>query len=137
LKFFSGEKTREYYRASKPFLKRDIAVAVVLLALVTAAVIFSLTAAKGSYADIYVSGEFYATYSLDKDKEIFIKQDGIDMKISIKDGKIFAEESNCPDKLCVKQGGINKANERIICAPNKVIIVVRGKNKEFDAVTGA
>jgi hypothetical protein len=32
--------------------------------------------------------------------------------------------SPCPDKICIKQGFINKAGESIVCLPNRVIITL-------------
>jgi len=32
--------------------------------------------------------------------------------------------SPCPDKICIKQGYINKAGESIVCLPNRVIITL-------------
>uniref|UniRef100_A0A7C3MIU2 NusG domain II-containing protein n=1 Tax=Dictyoglomus thermophilum TaxID=14 RepID=A0A7C3MIU2_DICTH len=32
--------------------------------------------------------------------------------------------SPCPDKICIKQGFINKTGESIVCLPNRVIITL-------------
>ncbi len=35
--------------------------------------------------------------------------------------------SPCPDKLCIKQGFINKVGESIVCLPNRVVITWEGR----------
>ncbi|MGB9856637.1 MAG: NusG domain II-containing protein [Dictyoglomaceae bacterium] len=35
--------------------------------------------------------------------------------------------SPCPDKLCIKQGWINKIGESIVCLPNRVVLRLEGE----------
>ncbi len=34
--------------------------------------------------------------------------------------------SPCPDKICIKQGWINKEGESIVCLPNRVVLRLEG-----------
>lgn len=44
--------------------------------------------------------------------------------------------SDCPAKICVKTGTIHRAGEMIVCAPNKVVVRIVGKNNNsFDVIT--
>ena len=45
--------------------------------------------------------------------------------VVIKNGKVYMESANCPDKLCVKHKKISKRNETIVCLPNRVVIEVK------------
>lgn len=44
--------------------------------------------------------------------------------IEIKDKKVRCIDANCPDKICVSHGILNKDidNDQIVCAPHKVLI---------------
>lgn len=44
-------------------------------------------------------------------------------------------EANCPDKLDVKFGKINKAGQSIVCLPNRLVIEIRSDvDNEIDVV---
>lgn len=58
-------------------------------------------------------------------------------KVRIERDGVYMEKANCPDKLCVHQGKIDKAGESIICLPNKIIVEITGKKSDVDAVSGA
>jgi len=57
--------------------------------------------------------------------------------VRIEPDGVYMENANCPDKLCVHQGKINRAGESIICLPNKIIVEITGKKSDVDAVSGA
>lgn len=44
--------------------------------------------------------------------------------IEIKDKKVSCIDANCPDKVCVMHGVLNKEidNDQIVCAPHKILI---------------
>lgn len=50
--------------------------------------------------------------------------------ISIKQGGVRVLKSNCPKKLCVKQGFIQYANQSLVCLPHKVVITVVASQQE-------
>lgn len=52
--------------------------------------------------------------------------------IEIGDGKVRVIEADCPDKLDVKQGYIERPGEVIVCLPNKLVIEIKGENKDND-----
>lgn len=45
-------------------------------------------------------------------------------------GGISIEDADCPDKICLKQGFINKPGQSIICLPHKLVIEIIGDTKE-------
>ena len=55
--------------------------------------------------------------------------------ILIEKGRIRFEESDCPDRLCVKTGWIERVGDAAVCLPNRVMIKIEGKNIEVDGVT--
>lgn len=53
-----------------------------------------------------------------------------------KDG-VYMKEADCPDKLCVHSGIINKAGQSLVCLPNKIIVEITDARTAVDAVAGA
>lgn len=90
----------------------------------------------GAGVVVTVGGETYGTYSLMKEQEIPIVTDGVRTNLlRIADGKAMMEDADCPDKLCVHHRAISKANETIVCLPNKVVVTVTGgEESEFDSI---
>lgn len=127
-------KLFSYYRQSKPFLRADILLLAVLLTAAVLAAVFSYTGKPlGERAEIYIGGELVGTYDLNQNKEIVYE---IGITVHIHDGEIAVTESDCPDQLCVHMGAISKTGDRIICAPNKFVVVIRGENNGYGAITG-
>lgn len=48
------------------------------------------------------------------------------MIITVKPGEIGVTYSGCSNQFCVKQGYISKASQTIICAPNELLITLKG-----------
>ena len=96
-----------------------------LLIAIISLLIITLTRDGGSYVEVYVEDELIATYSLSDDGEYPLL--GGDVVLVIKKGKAFIENSDCPDKVCVRTGEIHRAGERIICLPNKLTVIIRGE----------
>jgi len=56
--------------------------------------------------------------------------------IEVKDGRVRAVESSCFQKICVNTGWIDKPGQNIICLPNKVLVIIEGKERAgIDAVS--
>jgi len=72
---------------------------------------------------------------LTEDRIVSVKTRNRENVIEIKDKRVRMREASCPDKLCVKQGWIERG--AIICLPNRVVVTVGGdEGKErYDAVT--
>ena len=95
-----------------------------------------VTAGNGAVAEVSVDGAVIKELPLSKDCECTI--DGIDGKnyLVIKDGVCFILEANCPDKLCVKQGRIEKIGETIICLPHRVVVTIKGdRSGDIDSIS--
>ncbi|NLC03519.1 MAG: NusG domain II-containing protein [Tissierellia bacterium] len=54
--------------------------------------------------------------------------------IEIGDERVRVIEADCPDKIDVKQGYISRIGETIVCLPNRMVIEIKGldKNTEID-----
>ena len=50
------------------------------------------------------------------------------------DGSVCFEESDCPDRLCVKKGKLSIAGEIAVCLPNGVVLQLEGEGDQPDIV---
>lgn len=99
------------------------------------AIYYYLNVDKPAAAEIYYKSKLVETVYLTA---------GVDRRFSIpqKSGVVFHqypdkticfEESDCPDKICVKTGRIGMAGESAACLPNQIIIkIVAGAGQDDD-----
>ena len=52
--------------------------------------------------------------------------------IEIGDEKVRVIEAECPDKIDVKQGYISRIGETIVCLPNKMVVEIKGLDKDTE-----
>jgi len=90
---------------------------------------------KGENAIILKNNKIYGKYPLSNQKEIIIANDNEDVLVKISDGKIWIEDTNCPNKICKKMGKISKPGEIIVCVPFKLLIEIQGEKKSPEAIT--
>lgn len=114
------------YRNKRAFNFIDAIIIVIILIAMVFSCVFLFTSDKGAYAVVYENGKESARYNLDKN----ITTDILDGKmiLEIKDGTCYVLESDCKNQVCVRSKAIANAGERIVCAPNKVSIVIKGKS---------
>ncbi len=60
--------------------------------------------------------------------KLLIKSKEGHLTMEIKNGKVRVITSTCKEKLCVKEGWIDKVGESIICLPNRISITITGNN---------
>jgi len=89
---------------------------------------------QGQYLEIYKNNEILATYSLNQQITKTINGAKGETKITINNGKVRFSSAPCAKKYCIHQGWINKANQIIICIPNKISISILGSNKNYDSI---
>ena len=74
---------------------------------------------------------------LETDKTVPVKGPMGTTIVEIKDSRVRIQDSPCHNKLCIRQGWINKGS--LVCLPNKVVVTIdTGKETgdTVDAVTG-
>lgn len=87
------------------------------------------------YADIYYDGELYERVDLDEQKTVTVETEIGKNTIEINHGKVLMIEADCPDKVCLNTGIIEKINRSIVCLPNKVHVQITGDmEEEIDAI---
>lgn len=108
--------------------------------IVISLVLFFLTSqtlreAQNKYVSVQISGREVQKISLKKEKELreynFKTKLGTN-KVLVKDGKVWVQESNCPDQICVHMAPIEKVGEAIICLPHEFLVEIKADKKAPD-----
>lgn len=120
------------------FNRRDIIV--ILILLLFAALIYlyaqNFIFKNSQTAEILYDNTVIETVSLDKDRT-FSLDEFPNIVFEIKDGSIAFIQSDCPDKVCIHTGFINKTGQTAVCLPNKIILKLVSDSRDDapDAVT--
>ena len=118
-----GEKEIEKKEIGKGEKILFVVVGVVVLCLILAGLAINYFMPAGS-AVITVDNKEYEIVSLDENKKITVENEYGKNVIIIKDGQVFMEGADCPDKTCVKQGKIMKTGQSIVCLPHRLTITI-------------
>lgn len=120
----------------KLITKNDI-VLIVLAGLVVALFfVFKSFSQTNLVAEVYYDGKVIDTINLsEKEEKKICTGENSSVIIVSRDGKIYFENSPCPDKVCVKSGELEKNGDFASCLPEKVVIKVSGeRTSEIDAI---
>lgn len=114
--------------------KRDVIFIIGLLVLSVAAyVVVQLTHHGGQFVTVTVDGVTTGRYSLSQNITFSVNgYEGGYNNVVIKDGAVYLENADCPDKLCVKTGRISKTGETIVCLPHRVVVEITGGDSTGD-----
>lgn len=91
------------------------------------------------YISVQVDGEEIKKIIYDKNiigKTIPIETEYGYNLLEIGDERVRVIEADCPDKIDVKQGYISDIGETIVCLPNRLVIEIKGmdKNSQIDMI---
>lgn len=115
--------------------KADIFLAVMLVAAGLAmSYFFSFGRSSGDTLLITVNGETFGSYSLFEDREVVIERNRHTNKITIKNGTVSMDFSDCPGQDCVRQRAISQTGESIICLPHQILLEITGGTGEYDTI---
>ncbi len=121
-------------------IRNDVILVAVILVIAAAGLLFfGLNKEVGSYVAVNINGEQTAVYPLSVDTEVTIttgeNNENINV-LTIKDGKAFVGEANCPDGICAETRAAQYVGETIVCLPHKVVIEIVAENtdSEIDVV---
>lgn len=109
-----------------------------LLLIFSTFLIFRHTPSQNPVAVVTVDGkvEKEIDLTLQEDCIITLKTNPA-VTLEVKDGKISFVDSRCPDHTCEKMGTLNNVGDTAACIPAKVIVTVKGADKnDVDAVVG-
>ena len=119
----------------------DIILFVIFLALsVSSYALLQKVFPPGAVVTIKSKGKTVYVLPLNKDKKVTIETSQGKNSVEIKQGRVRIADADCPRKLCMKQGWINRGS--LICLPNRLIVTVEsaieddiGDADSLDAVT--
>jgi Uncharacterized protein conserved in bacteria len=125
----------------KFFKKSDITVLmiIIVISLTTWYLYKNIYSKKVAKAEIYYENQVVETIDLNGgvDKTFSIPQDKNVIFHLYKDGSIRFEESDCPDKICIKSGKLRTVGETAACIPNKIFLkIVPAGNSDDNALDG-
>ena len=90
---------------------------------------------KGGNVIIEADGKIIKTLVLSEDSQ-FVYDGEFRNVITVKDGKVYVSDSNCPDKTCINSGKMNRIGYVICCLPNRLVIRIAGTTKNVDVISG-
>lgn len=106
--------------------KADIAV--IVICLVAACLIFMFSYGRGgAVAEIISGGETLYTIDLSKVRENYIITLDNGMEIEVEKDAIGIIKSDCPGQDCVKCGMLTRPGQTAVCIPNETLIRLKGK----------
>lgn len=97
-----------------------IAVVVILL------LVWVFSQSGGSTVEINVNGKLYKEVPLSENNEIVVESEFGKNTVVIKNGRVSVTDSDCPGKDC-EAGYISKASRSIVCLPNRLTVIIKGK----------
>lgn len=112
---------------------------IVLLLVLLASLVLGMAFSKSGDGDtFYIKRDgIYETYSLVTDREIQLVSNGIEVKVTVSEGKVLVTSATCPDKLCVNSKPVSKKGETIVCLPARLVVGISGDyGNEVDGVVG-
>ena len=109
------------------------------LALLCIAAIVLMNGGDRAVAEIVRNGEVVRRIDLSRvtEPETFTVEDGAGgyNVVTVEPGRIRVEDANCPDRVCVHYGWLERSRIPILCVPHKLMICIVGADGGPDAVS--
>ena len=103
--------------------KNDIILLVCIVALCAVCFLaaWALLSNTGDTVVVTLDGQEYARLPLDEDTTLTVQTPNGFNTLTIRDGKAFISDADCPDKICVKTGEATELKS-IVCLPHKITV---------------
>ncbi len=70
---------------------------------------------------------------MSKDCSLRVPESGPDYNIiTVNDSRVCISAADCPDRLCIKRGMIQRAGESVICLPHKLSVSIVSETDDTD-----
>lgn len=89
---------------------------------------------RGETAHILAPGQPERVIDLGHEHRYVIAGPIGDNVLEVRDGKIRFVESPCSGKQCIHSGWLSEAGDFAACLPNRVSLVVAGKEQRYDTI---
>ena len=109
-------------QSRKRYIYDAVLIVSLLLVCLVVLLFFYKKSDTGVYARVYLEDEIIAEYPLFADGEYIIGAGSNILKIE--GGEAYMIYASCPDGWCKSQGKISLTGERIVCLPNRVMIMI-------------
>lgn len=99
----------------------------------------SIFSSPSKIVGIYQNGNLVEKIDLNSvtgEREITLSGEFGKNVVLVSHGHIEMKSAECPDKICVKHGALEKSGTPIVCLPNKVVIQFEDTSDDVDAKTG-
>lgn len=104
--------------------------AVLLLALAAALLFLPRAAGAPDCATVQIDGVTVRQIALPAEETVSF-DNGVTVRVS--GYTAWVEESDCPDKTCVRTGVLSRAGERAVCLPNRTVLSLSGADEAIVA----
>jgi len=87
--------------------------------------------------EVYQDGKLSDTIVLINDSPAqftMVSEEGRYNIIDIDHDRVRVESAECPNQICVNSGWISQSGQMVICAPNKLVLLIKGKKGQVDAI---
>jgi len=121
--------SKKNHKSIKQIRAFDIVIIAFLLGLSFVIIPF-FKKAKSENVVIYRGNKVVATYPLSIRKDVIVNGNVGGLVVRIEDQSVRVISSRCKNKICVHQGSIHHSSQSITCAPNHIIITIRGHDQK-------
>ena len=104
---------------------------IIVILILTSIILFIPRRQSATIAEIYHDGRLVMTVDLRVDSQFNLEG----MKIAVSGGRISVVDSDCPDRICVNQGAIDRPGMPIVCVPNRILIKIPAGYTQLDAIS--
>jgi hypothetical protein len=88
--------------------------------------------------EIYRNGELMETLVLSEGKtdsfKVISESDRYNL-VEIDSTQVRVAEAECPNQICVRTGWISNPGQVAVCAPNKLVLQIKGKSGQVDVIS--
>ncbi len=115
---------------------KGLDVPVILVALLAGALGLAVSMGFPSAEGVFIKTPYAEyRYPIDRDRTVTVKGLLGPYVIEIKDRKVRAVESACPEKICIQRGWVYRSGDSIVCIPNNIIVRLENGSQDIDAIT--
>ena len=104
--------------------RNDLILIAVLM--IVALVPYHLSLVPSKTAVVKVDGSVVREINLSSDETFTVEAVNGFNVVEVRGGKISVVAADCPEKICVRRGAINRGGEVIACVPHKLLIEIAG-----------